>query len=265
MTDAPVILITGASSGIGSATARLFATKGYRVVLAARRFERLHSLAEEVADQGGRAIAVQTDMARLEEIQALVKTTLDQYGQIDILFNNAGFGRMGWLENLDPQNDVQAQIQVNLLGLVWLSQEVLPHMISRRSGHVINMASTAGLVATPTYSAYAASKFAVRGFSEALRREVGIFGVHVSTVCPGGVATEFDELAGIHRRTKITTPDFMKLSDLDVAKVVWGLARRPRRLVIIPWVLHFAVWANALFPGLVDRAIERIFVRRERL
>jgi short-subunit dehydrogenase len=264
MAESPVILITGASSGIGSATARLFAEQGYRTVLAARRLDRLQSLVGEIEAQGGSALAVQTDMGRLVDIQSLVRTVLDHYKQIDILFNNAGFGRLDWLEELDPLVDVSEQIQVNLLGLIWLSQAVIPHMVARRSGHVINMASMAGLVATPTYTVYAASKFGVRGFSEALRREVRMFGVNVSTICPGGVATEFAHIAGIHRKTNITTPSFMTLRDQDIAHAIWRLARRPRRLVIVPWVLHLAVWANAILPGFVDAAIERLFVKHER-
>lgn len=264
MTEIPAIIITGASSGIGAATARLFAQKGYRVVLAARRFQRLQELAQEIQAQGGQALPVQVDLRFQEDAQSLVKTTLDHYGQIDILFNNAGFGRLDWLENLEPQKDVQEQIEVNLLGVIWLAQAALPHMISRRSGHIINMASMAGFVATPTYTIYAATKFGVRGFSEALRREVGIYGVRVSIICPGGVATEFQEIAGIHRATGITTPDFMSLSADQVAQAVWRLARRPRRILIMPWVLYFAAWANALLPALVDKAIEWVFVRRER-
>ena len=264
MTESPVILITGASSGIGAATARLFSRHGFRTVLAARRLERLQSLVDEIEALGGSALAVQTDIGSFADIECLVRTAVDHYKQIDILFNNAGFGRLDWLEELDPADDIQDQIQVNLLGLIWLSQAVIPHMIERRSGHVINMASMAGLVATPTYTVYAASKFGVRGFSEALRREVRVYGVYVSIICPGGVATEFGYKAGIHRKTNITTPEFMTLSDQDIAEAVWRLARRPRRLLIVPWVLHLAAWANAIFPGLVDAAIERLFVKHER-
>jgi NADP-dependent 3-hydroxy acid dehydrogenase YdfG len=116
MPFSPVILITGASSGIGAATARLFARHGYRLVLAARRMERLQSLADEIHAQGGQALPVRADVSRLEDIHCLVDTTLQEYGQIDILFNNAGFGRLNWLESLEPHQDIQAQIEVNLLG-----------------------------------------------------------------------------------------------------------------------------------------------------
>ena len=264
MTDHPVILITGASSGIGAATARLFAQKGYYVVLAARRFDRLEALAQEIKAAGGQALAVRTDVQKLEDIGALARSALDAYGQIDVLFNNAGFGRLDWLDNLQPQSDIEAQIDTNTLGVIQLTRAVLPHMIARRQGQIINMASAAGFVATPTYSAYAASKFAVRGFTEALRREVGIYNIKVSLICPGSVATEFGEIAGFHRTTKVTMPDFLTLQAEDVARAVLRLVRRPRRVLVIPWVLNFAVWSNALIPGVLDRVMERFFVRPER-
>jgi NADP-dependent 3-hydroxy acid dehydrogenase YdfG len=260
----PVILISGASSGIGAATARLFASQGYRVALAARRIERLEELATEIRQGGGQALPIQTDVSRLEDIQALVKHALENFGQIDLLFNNAGFGRLDWLENLDPRSDVQALLQVNLLGQMWMTQAVLPHMIARRQGHIINMASVAGLVAAPTYSLYAASKFGLHGFSQALRREVSVYGIHVSAIYPGGVDTEFSQHARIHRKTGTTTPAWLRLSAEDVARSVFDLARRPRRMLVIPRLMLLAVWANALFPGAVDWVIERRFVSRER-
>ena len=265
MSNHPVILITGASSGIGAATARLFGREGFRVVLAARRFDLLQALAQEIQAQGGQALPVAADLTRLEDIQALVRATLEHFGQIDILFNNAGFGRLDWLEALDPLDDIQSQVQVDLLGLMWMTQAVLPHMIHRLSGHIINMASIAGLIAPPTYTVYAASKFAVRGFSEALRREVGLYGIRVSVIYPGGVATNFGQHARIHRKTKVTTPSALLLSSEDVARAVLRLAHHPRRSLVIPWPMRWAVWLNSLFPGLIDRIIEQRFVRPERL
>ena len=264
MANAPVILITGASSGIGAATARTFAKEGYHLVLAARRIERLTSLAVEIQSQGGRALPLRMDVTRHEDIYKVVDTSLERFGQIDILFNNAAFGRLDWLENLDAQDDIQAQIDTNLSGLIRLTRAVLPHMMACRSGHIINMASMASYVATPTYTVYAASKFGVRGFTDALRREAGGSGIRVSGIYPGAVATEFVEVAGIKRTTQITTPEFLLLSVEDVARAVLRLARRPRRTLVIPRLLHLAIWFDTLAPGLVDWLIERIFVLPER-
>lgn len=264
MPESPVILVTGASSGIGEATARLFAREGYRVALAARRRERLEKISLEIRRDGGLALPVATDLSDLEDIQRLVQATLGEFGQIDVLLNNAGFGCLDWLENLDPISEIEQQLRVNLLAVVQLTQAVLPHMIQRRSGHIINMGSVAGLLATPTYTVYAAGKFALRGFGEALRREVSVYGVHVSALYPGGVKTEFGEKAKVRRKTGVTTPGLLRLSSEDVARAVMSLVRRPRRGLIIPWPMYFGVWANTFFPGLVDRVIESNFVRKER-
>ncbi len=260
----PVIIITGASSGIGEATARLFARQGYRVALAARRFERLQALAEQIRQAGGQALVVCMDCARVEDTRNLARQTLEEWGQIDVLFNNAGFGRLDWLENLDPVEDVEAQVRVNLIGLIQMAQAVLPHMIARRRGHIINMASIAGLLAMPTYSVYAATKFGVRGFTDALRREVGVYGVRVSGIYPGAVETEFKERARIQRKAWRGTPARMRLTSEQVAEAVWGLVRRPRRALVIPWVLNVGAGLATLFPGLTDWMIERFFVKRER-
>jgi short-subunit dehydrogenase len=233
-------------------------------VLAARRIERLEALADEIGSGEGEALPVATDVTRLEDINNLVQRTLDHYGRIDILFNNAGFGRLAWLEELDPVKDIEAQLRVNLLGVIQMTRAVLPYMIEQRSGHIINMASLSGLVATPTYTIYSAGKFAVRGFTEALRREVGVFGIHVSAIYPGGVTTEFSQHTGAKRKTGATTPAALRLSAEDVARAVLSVARRPRRMLVIPWVMRFSVWANALTPWLSDWLIERSFTKPER-
>ncbi|MFN2237621.1 MAG: SDR family oxidoreductase [Anaerolineales bacterium] len=260
----PVIIITGASSGIGEATARLFASKGYRVVLTARRIEQLNDLAQDIQSKGGRAMVVVTDITKNDQIENLVSQTLDHFGQIDILLNNAGLGRLEWLENLDPINDIEYQIKVNLIGMIQMTRAVLPFMIKRKQGHIINIGSIAGLIATPTYSVYAASKYGLRGFTEALRREVNIHGINVTGIYPGGVATEFGEKAGIKRKTKISTPGFLKLTAADVAKTVFRVVQKPYRAVIIPGLMRPTVWLSVVFPGVIDKIIEWRFTKRER-
>ena len=263
MNALPVILVTGASSGIGEATARLFAHNGYRVALAARRFDRLQALAAEIHAGGGMALPIQVDLADLEAIQSMVKTTLDTWGQVDVLLNNAGFGRLDWLDKLEPEVDIQLQVVVNLLGAIQTTRALLPYMIERRQGHIINMGSVASLVASPTYSIYAATKFGLRGFSEALRREVGISGIKVSGVYPGGVRTEFDQHTKIKRKTGFTTPKRLKLEAEDVARAVAELVRHPRREMVLPKAWLLSIWINQLFPGFADRLVEKRFTRPE--
>jgi short-subunit dehydrogenase len=264
MSSSPVILITGASSGIGAASARLFSREGYRVVLAARRLERLEALVAEIQAAGGQAFAVRTDLCSPVDIHMCIESAHKEMGQVDILFNNAGFGRMGWLEELEPEFDIETQLQVNLHSLIEMTRLVLPIMKERRKGHIINMCSIAGLIGTPTYSVYAASKFGVRGFSEALRREVRSYGVKVSVIYPGGAETEFAEKMGARRKTGLTTPSWLRLSSEEVAMAVLQLARRPKRGLIIPWQMKPVVWMNLFFPGFFDWLVDYSFVRKER-
>lgn len=261
-----VVIVTGASSGIGEATARQFGREGARVVLAARRLDRLESLAREInaMGTGAETLVVQADLSRLEDIQALIHQTLERFQRIDILVNNAGFGRLDWLENLDPQKDIEAQFDVNVLGVVQTTRQALPVMIEQRAGHIINMCSMAGLVATPTYTIYAACKHAVHGFSEALRREVKPWGIDVSLIYPGGVTTEFGQHAGIQRKTQAATPKFMLLSAEDVARTVVQLVRRPRAMWILPWLWRIPALLNKLFPALVDYTTINRFTIPER-
>jgi len=263
--DAPVVLITGASSGIGEAAAHLFSAAGYRLALAARRLDRLQHLAEQIQTAGGDVLVVQTDVSSLADIENMVGRTLDAYGRIDVLFNNAGIGRIKWLEDLDPVEDIQQQVQVNLTGASLSARAVLPAMMAQRSGHIINMASMAGQTGTPTYTAYAATKFGLRGFSQALRREVGVWGIKVSTLYPGGVATDFASHLAAERKTGVTTPKNMLLTAEGVAGTAVDIAQgRRSREVVLPPVNRLVVWLNVHFPRLVDWVIERKFTRPER-
>ena len=261
-----VVIVTGASSGIGEAAAREFGREGATVVLAARRVDKLQALAQEVnaMNTGAQTLVVQADLSKLEDIQSMIAQTLERFGRIDVLVNNAGFGRLDWLENLDPIKDIQAQMDVNIMGVIQTTRQVLPIMMKQRAGSIINMCSMAGLVGTPTYSIYAATKHAVHGFSEALRREVKPWGIDVSLIYPGGVVTEFTAHAGIKRKTNATTPKFMLLTAEQVAQAVVKLVRHPRRMWIIPWLWSVTVFMNRFFPGLVDRTTINNFTIPER-
>jgi short-subunit dehydrogenase len=260
----PVVVITGASSGIGAAAARLFGANNYRVVLAARRLERLESLENEIKENGGEAFAVRVDVGDQPSIESMVAAVMETYGRIDVLINNAGFGRLDWLENLDPQSGIANQLNVNIAGTIQTTRAVLPHMITARSGHIINMASISGFIATPTYTIYAASKHAVRGFTNALRRETRIWGIHVSAIYPGGVDTEFKNHTGAKPKTGVTTPKALLLSPEDVAQALFKLVKRPRRTVVLPWLMWFSILSDWMFPGIVDWIVHRRFVIPER-
>lgn len=134
---------------------------------------------------------IRVDVNQRAEIDLMVQKMLDRYGRIDILFNNAGFGSVDWLENLKPERHIETLIQVNLIGTILVTHAVLPGMLKRCEGHIINMSSVAGLIASPLISTYAASKYGVRAFADALRREVSPFGIKVSGIYPGPATTEF--------------------------------------------------------------------------
>ena len=261
-----VVIVTGASSGIGEATAREFGRQGAKVVLAARRIERLESLAQEITSMNAEAetLTVQVDLTKLEDIQKLIDVTMAKFNRVDVLVNNAGFGRLDWLEKLDPVKDIQAQFDVNVMGVIQTTRQVLPIMMEQRSGHIINMCSMAGLIGTPTYTIYSATKHAVHGFSESLRREAKPWGIEVSMIYPGGVKTEFQSHAGIKRKTGATTPKTLLLSAEDVGRAVVQLAHRPRAMWIIPWAWTVSVWMNRNFNWLVDRTTINRFTIPER-
>lgn len=255
-----VVIITGASSGFGEQAARLFAKEGCKLVVAARRLDKLEALASDARAMGAEALALAMDVSQQSQIEAMVKSTLDAYGCIDILFNNAGFGRLDWYEALDPIKDIQAQITVDLLGVLWTARAVLPQMYKQRSGHIINMCSMAGWAAPPLYTVYAAAKFGVRGFTEALRREASPFGVHVSAIYPGSSPTEFQQHIGQNKAKKrFATPKFLQVTAEDVAQGVVSLARRPRRSLFLPRLMGIPVFINSHFRGLSDSTQARAF------
>ena len=248
-----VVLITGASSGFGEDAARLFAKEGSKVVLAARRLERLQALVEEIQNSGGEAVAIPVDINESAEINLMVQTALDIYGNIDILFNNAGFGAMDWFENLTPQRQIETLVRVNLTGTMLVTYAVLPGMLERRSGHIINMASVAGLIASPLITTYSASKYGVRAFTDALRREVTPFGVKVSGIYPGPAETEFGSHLDRHRtREKINSIADLRMTSEYVAHRVVDVARHPRRSLVIPWWFRVITTFDSLLPVVVD-------------
>jgi short-subunit dehydrogenase len=248
-----VVLITGASSGFGEDAARLFAREGCKVVLAARRLDRLQALVAEIQNEGGEALAIPVDVSEAAEIKVMVQTALDLYGKIDILFNNAGYGSVDWFEKLDPERNIETIIQVNLTGTMLVTHAVLPHMLKCGKGHIINMASVAGLISPTLLTTYSAGKYGVRAFTDALRREVFPFGIKVSGIYPGPATTEFGQKLGRTKsRDTVKRFKYPHLSSEYVASRVVGVAKRPVRSLVIPWYFRIITGFDTLFPVVVD-------------
>ncbi len=187
-----IVVITGASSGLGEATARLLSAEGAKVVLGARRADRIQSLADELTSGGGRALAVPTDVTRREQVQRLVDAAVREYGRIDVMINNAGLMPQALLERLRV-DEWDRMIDVNIKGVLYGIAAALPYMKAQKSGHFINVSSVAGHKVRPPGTVYAATKHAVRALSEGLRIEVKPYNIRTTVISPGAVATELPD------------------------------------------------------------------------
>jgi NADP-dependent 3-hydroxy acid dehydrogenase YdfG len=189
--EGKVVILTGASSGIGEATAKVLASKGAKVVLSARREERLRKLKSEIKKQGGTGTVEfrVTDVTSQQELEELASFTLDTFGQIDVLINNAGFMPLSYLHEKKVL-EWEQMIDVNIKGVLYGIAAVLPYMRTRKQGHIINVASVAGHIAFPSSAVYSGTKFAVRAITEGLRQEEVENNIRTTIISPGAVATE---------------------------------------------------------------------------
>jgi short-subunit dehydrogenase len=238
-----VAIVTGASSGIGAATALELARRGARVVLAARRVDALEAQAGAIRETGGEALAIATDVGDPDQVTRLVDRSAAAFGRVDVVINNAG---AGWFRAFaeTPADEVIGLLDGNLLGAVLLTRAALPQMLERRHGTIISVGSLSGRVAMePLYSA---TKFGLRGFSLALRRQVAGSGVSVSLVSPGNVRTAMTT----HVKGRLPQPDL-------VATTIADLVRRPRREVVIPRRHYSIAWLEQLLPSMADLAYRR--------
>jgi NADP-dependent 3-hydroxy acid dehydrogenase YdfG len=187
--EGKIVVITGASSGLGEATARYLSAQGAIVVLGARRVERLQALVDELTSTGASALAITTDVTDSAQVQHLVDTAVETYRRVDVILNNAGVMPHSPLERRKI-DDWNRTIDVNIKGVLYGIAAVLPHMQRQKSGHIINVSSVAGHKVRPGSAVYAATKFAVRVSSERLRQEVKPYNIRTTVISPGAVASE---------------------------------------------------------------------------
>jgi len=222
-----VIAITGASSGIGAATARLLAARGAKVVLGARRLDRLEALANEITAAGGEAAYARTDVSQRADVTALIELACERYGQLDVLINNAGIGLISPLDELRVE-DWDAMIDVNIKGTLYGIAAALPVFRQQEFGHFVNVLSTSGLRIVPLQSVYAGTKNAVRAISEGLRQEAGDK-LRVTIISPGFVHTDFaDSMTNPEVKAQIIAArDKMAISPDAIARAIAFAIEQP--------------------------------------
>lgn len=187
-----VVVITGGSSGLGEATARHLAARGAKVVVGARRADRIESLVKELTDAGHTAVALTTDVTDRDQVKALVDKAVAEFGRIDVMLNNAGVMPLAPLERLKV-DEWDHMIDVNIKGVLYGIAAALPYMKAQKSGHIINVSSVYGHVVDPGAAVYCATKFAVRALSEGVRKEVKPYNIRTTIISPGAVSTELTD------------------------------------------------------------------------
>ncbi len=251
-----VVIITGASSGIGRETALAFAQEKAIVVLAARREDKLLEIASQIQNNGGQVLIVKTDVSKLTDVENLIKTTIDRFNRIDILVNNAGWGIHASVKDT-PIQDMKDIFDTNLMGPFYTMKSVLPIMKNQKSGHIINVASVIGRRGMGMSGAYCSTKFALIGLTESLQVELHNKPIHASIVCPGLTNTDF----GVNMREPVrTTKKNIWENGVPSAKVAHAIVRcaqKPKREVYITWYDHAMVYVNTLFPGFIEYLLTR--------
>lgn len=255
-----VVVITGASSGIGRATALAFAEEGAAVVLAARRQAALHEVAEDCIDAGGRAMIFPCDVTDADQVDRLAQRAEEAFGGIDVWVNNAGVIAFGRFEETPP--DVFGRVvETDLFGVVNGCRAVLPHFLDRGEGVIVNVASMVSQTGQRYATAYTAAKHAVRGFTESLRQElVDEPGIHVCTVMPGAIDTPLWQHAANYTGRAIKPPTSLTAPE-EVAHCIVELALNPKREVHVGGMGRLAAIQQAIAPGITEKVGARMVER----
>lgn len=246
-----VVLVTGASRGIGRAVALAFAREGATLVLAARSADRLARVEGEARDLGSEVLSVPTDVTSRDAVAALVDVAMDRFGRIDVLVNNAGIGKVGGIESAAFEDDVRQTLQASLFGMINVTQRVLPVLRKQGSGAIVNMSSVMGRKAFARFGSYAIVMHAVSAFSDSLRQEVAAGDIQVSVIHPALTATDLLKEAA---EAEMPPPfrHMTPLSSEDVARAVVVAVRRGRRRVVLPRTANMLLLGEALSPRVGD-------------
>ncbi len=251
-----VVVITGASSGIGKALAEVYARKGFRVVLAARSRTKLDAMVAAFEEQGLEALAVTTDVQQEKDCKALIDQTIKTYGQIDVLINNAGISMRALFEDVDLEV-IHRLMNVNFWGAVYTTKYALPYLLERR-GSVVGVSSIAGFKGLPGRTGYSASKFALQGFLEVLRIENLKKGLHVLIAAPGFTTSNIRNtaLAADGSQQGESPRDENKMmSSGEVALRIFRAVEKRKKLLVLTTQGKLTVWLNKFFPFWLDKMV----------
>lgn len=259
-TDRSVVVVTGASSGVGRATAEAFAARGARVVVSARSRPALEEVALACERAGGRALVVPADVAEPEEVDGLLRQAVDAHGRVDVWVNNASVECYGRLEEI-PLDDLRRVIDVNLLGYAHGARAVIPQFRRQGEGVLVNVGSILGRMGGAFQAPYVMSKFGVRGLTQTLRQEVAdLPDVAVCLIQPGPVDTPLFQRAANHTHRQVEAPGPPDDPD-DVAQAIVACAQRPRREVIVGLRNRLGVWTYEALPSIGERLSARVMNR----
>jgi uncharacterized protein len=255
------VVITGASGGIGKEIAERCAQQGARVVLLARSLGKLEELSSELKRKYGTEVYVyELDVSDIGKVKKVFTTIIEQVGRIDVLVNNAGYGTFKKVDETSPE-DISAMFQVNVMGLMACTKMVIPSMKAQGSGHIINVASMAGKIATPKSTLYSATKFAVIGYSNALRLELLQDGIYVTTVNPGPVQTDFFNIADEGGSYVKNVEKFMLQPGYVADKIVAAMLTKKREINLPGW-MSAAHKFYTLFPNTVETLGKSAFFKK---
>ncbi len=253
-----VVLITGASSGIGKDTAIEFAKKGTNIVLVSRTKEKLEQVARELKQFNITVLVCQCDVSKKDQVKKMSKTVLEKFDSVDILVNNAGFAIYGSVTDLSI-DDIESQMETNYFGMIYCIKNFLPSMLDKKSGHIVNVASVAASFGLPGIASYCASKFAMLGFSEGLKHELKSTGVGITVVSPIIVRTNFFDHPSFEKMPKFSPTS---LSSKTVAKTILKAANSPRLEIIVPSVVRGAVCLKNIFPYFINPILGKAFKKQ---
>jgi uncharacterized protein len=253
-----VVLITGASSGIGKQTAIEFAKLGSSIILVARRKNKLEQVENELKQFNVSTLVCVCDVSKKDQVGKMSKIVLEKFNSIDILVNNAGFAIYGSVYDLSI-NDIESQMETNYFGMVYCTKNFLPLMLEKKSGHIVNVASVAASFGLPGIASYCASKFAMLGFSEGLKHELSGTGVGITVVSPIMVKTDFFDHSSFEKMPKYSPTS---LSAKTVAKAIVKASSSSRLEIITPSIVRGAIWLKHTFPYFINPILGKSFKKQ---